>query len=289
MYSIYCPKGLSLNIPTVSLIFFLFYIVTWYQSYGCSRSSPPPSIQRCAAPGSIDLAPGGSISIKPQTHFPSQLSPSSSREQRTRRRLHLRADPPVAVVRRRRALSRAAACQAAVEALLCPPSRPPSRTRPPRRPSRPSSSSIAPDLQRERPATTRPRPSPPARPPLHRPSPPARPCAAAVLHPRDRPPVADAAAGPHPCPSCGARPPRLSRGCRPLRPSPSSGRRGSGRFVPPPPAGPVAAPFLTARTARPHRRRGLSPPLSARPSVCPSQRPRGQVLCFVGALFCQVP
>jgi len=84
-------------------------------------------------------------------------------------------------------------------------------------------------------------------------------------------------------------PPRLSRGCRPLRPSPSSGHLGSGRFVPPPPAGPVAAPFLAARTARPHRRRGPSPPPSARPSVCPSQRPRGQVLCFVGALFCQVP
>ena len=33
MYSIYCPKGLSINILTVSLIFFLFYIVTWNQSF----------------------------------------------------------------------------------------------------------------------------------------------------------------------------------------------------------------------------------------------------------------
>ena len=66
MYSIYCPKGLSLNIPTVSLIFSLFYIVTWNRSFRFRSGSPPSFISAAPSPGGSIFPPGDGISSSPK-------------------------------------------------------------------------------------------------------------------------------------------------------------------------------------------------------------------------------
>ena len=68
------PKG-PLSIQLTSSLS-LSSSISWHGIRALVRSGLPPSIQRCAAPGSIDLAPGGSISFSPQTQIVDRSSSS---------------------------------------------------------------------------------------------------------------------------------------------------------------------------------------------------------------------
>jgi len=66
LYSIYAQRA-SLNTIRQFTLFFLSYIVTWYQSLSSIRSSTLRL--RCAAPGSIDLLLGAASPSSPKPIF----------------------------------------------------------------------------------------------------------------------------------------------------------------------------------------------------------------------------
>ena len=81
-----CPKRLSQYNGQFTL-FFLFHIVTWYQSLRLPRSGPPPSSPLLRCPWELHLAPGGGIA-QPQTHFFSYPSHVTAASFAARRGLH---------------------------------------------------------------------------------------------------------------------------------------------------------------------------------------------------------